>query len=776
MEKSCIYFNEAEAMVEAFWDSGDTYSNHFKFDRMKNYDLRGDGEYKIMWNGVQIYTDGHYFASREIDLDVSDFDTLSLKVCVPEGMHIIVRAKIDGVLQEVIRCEEAILCKEFEGKISGNKITYIEYEFIKVGFIPSPAVLYWLTVANSKRRDEMRKRDNGFKFPDCWEGCFNDDFEIKPHLCAFIDEEELEELRKKVNSGLVSDAFKKLEETANKYMDYEPEKEIGRYFRGNVNFLGRTENEPIKLSSDAMIALAIVGLVKKDKKMIKMACRFALSVACCEKWTEGVIGDFPGTTFHHRSFKECDLSLGCAKVLDWAGEALTWHGRNIIYDAIILKGFPRIESDIYTMDYIWTMNQGIVFTTELIESLLVIAKRYPRYEPLIDHYENVLLTMWGNYAKKDGGTSEGPAYWDYSATYVMKVLYFIAKYKKIKLEDYIPEELKATENYAKSVLSTYGDGTTLVPINDTVYDLRFALAVSTFFAMFSKNKKYWSSILKKSLDGNSELFGVDEFIIMAKDIEEVEGDVEKEGYTFLENTGMVSLARKSSDLGTSALYVQAGHSEMGGHEHEDKGTFIIEADAKRIVSDRGYRWSNKDALAYSSAKWHNLIFPELEKEAHQARCVEGHHGKFLKSEYKDGRFECEIDVSPAWEGIFEKNIRRVYSPDANLFVIHDSVKCDCDVTFRLNTYGKFNGNVIDVEGVKLYIYTLNWTPDKIVDGIEGTDANENDVNLVKLYSKPGELVTVLELSKGESRAVIENGILKYKDITVEYSAGKVNIK
>ena len=215
---------------------------------------------------------------------------------------------------------------------------------------------------------------------------------------------------------------------------------------------------------------------------------------------------------------------------------------------------------------------------------------------------------------------------------------------------------------------------------------------------------------------------------------------------------------------------------MGGHEHEDKGSFVIEADGKTLVADRGYKWDNKDVGAYPTAKWHNLIYPEQSVEAHQARCKAGCFGKFLKSEYKDGFFECAIDVTPAWDGIFTKNIRRVLSPDAKLFIIHDSVDCDCDISFRLNTYGKLNGNAIDVDGVKLYIHPLNWTPYKIVDDVEGTDAGMNPVNLIKLYGKPGEVVTVLELSKGESEAIIENGLLKYKNIIIQYSNGNVNVE
>lgn len=774
--KSSIYFNEAEAMLEAFWDSGDTYSNHEKFDRMKNYNLRGDGKYKIMWCGVQIFTNGHFFMSRELDLDIANFDLLNLKMGIPDGMNVIVRAKIDGVLKTVIEGTQPTICSEFEGEIKGRKISYIELEFVKVGDIASYGILYWLTLANSDKRKEMLSRDNGYRFPDCWEGCFKDDFEIKPHLSAYFDDEELEKIRAKTESGMFAEVFHKWEKMAEEYLNYEPERYIGEFISSGIGFLNRTGDERSILRGSFMIPLAFVGLVKKNKEMLRMACRIALSASCCDKWTESVIGAFPGATFHHRAFLEGDLSSACAKVLDWAGEALTWHGRNIIYDAIIMKGFPRLESDIYTIDYIWYMNQGIVFTTDFIEALLAVSKRYPRYFPLIEKYESVLLEMWGNYAAGDGGSSEGPAYWDYSINYVMKGLCLIAKSKKVNISEYIPASIKETEYYAKAMLSTCGDGTTLATINDTPCDLRFALVVSAFFAELGEDKNYWSYILKKTIEETEKPGAVDELFIIANDIEEVEHPVLKEGYIHLKDTGVISLARKVSEMGGSSLFVQGGRPEMGGHEHEDKGSFIIEADGKSIIADRGSVWNSKDKGAYPTAKWHNLIYPEQNAESHQAICKEGCFGRILKSEYNEGLFECAIDVSSAWEGIFKKNIRRIISPNAKLFIFHDSVECDCDISFRLNTYGRLNGNVIDLDGVKLYIHTLNWTPYKTIDEVEGTDARMNPVNLIKLYGKPGELVTVLELSKGDSIATVENGVLKYKDIVVEYSNGKVNIR
>ena len=139
-------------------------------------------------------------------------------------------------------------------------------------------------------------------------------------------------------------------------MQDEPEAYIGEYVPYiNPVFVrdrDKTRVEYCKFMED----IAFVGLVEQDEAMMRMACRMALSLCCCTNWCEGVMGAFPGTTWHHRSFTEERIGVGCLKVLDWAGGMLTWHGRNLIYDSIIMKSLPRLDADVKTMDYIWNMN------------------------------------------------------------------------------------------------------------------------------------------------------------------------------------------------------------------------------------------------------------------------------------------------------------------------------------------------------------------------------------------------------------------------------------
>ena len=79
-----IYVNEAEAVFEPFWDSGESYPNHEKYSTIWEYDISVKNpktEYvEPMWYGVAAEVDpcekGEYSVSirRDCDLDITDFD------------------------------------------------------------------------------------------------------------------------------------------------------------------------------------------------------------------------------------------------------------------------------------------------------------------------------------------------------------------------------------------------------------------------------------------------------------------------------------------------------------------------------------------------------------------------------------------------------------------------------------------------------------------------------------------------------------------------------
>ena len=291
-------------------------------------------------------------------------------------------------------------------------------------------------------------------------------FPPRPEIGILFDEEGLAGLREKLRAGPLQAAFARLRDQARQDMALDPEAEISRYIAKPDRRWCRTRDMARTCTAGIMERLAFVGLIDGDREMSVMAARMALSAAHCEYWCESILGVFPGASWHHRSFTEEIYCRACALVLDWAGFCLTPHGKQIVRDAIIMKGLPRIESDFKRMEYIRHMNQGIVFSSGRIFGLLSLLPAYPRYRGLVDEAERDLHEMIDSYVQADGGTLEGMGYWNFTFSTAMPLLYALARYHGRAFEAYVPPAVVRTADYALSMLSTAGDGTRYLPVND----------------------------------------------------------------------------------------------------------------------------------------------------------------------------------------------------------------------------------------------------------------------------------------------------------------------
>ena len=362
---------------------------------------------------------------RDCNLDITGYDIFRIFASIPADIHFKINCIIDGGKKTVIEEYGRDACQNFDGRISGKIISEVELEFEYCKNSSAGAILNWLGLSNKEKQIEMDNRPS--PYDDKWEGCFCDNPEIKPLTGAYFDEEELEAIREKVKSEPYLGMMNKMRENAKRALGLEPEKDIGTFAvlddtRWSMP-RDRKENPVLRYMKD----LAFVGIVDQNAEMLKLACRMALSLAHHTYWFEGIVGAFPGATWHHRSFLEELACVSSCKVLEWAGSFLTWHGRNIIYDAIIMKGLPRLMSDIKTMEYMWSMNQGVIFDSSLILILICLQKRFPRYESDIDFAEKALFEMMGKYFDKDGGVPEGPGYWDYTMTHVIHAIRMLAR-------------------------------------------------------------------------------------------------------------------------------------------------------------------------------------------------------------------------------------------------------------------------------------------------------------------------------------------------------------
>jgi hypothetical protein len=159
------------------------------------------------------------------------------------------------------------------------------------------------------------------------------------------------------------------------------------------------------------------------------------------------------------------------------------------------------------------------------------------------------------------------------------------------------------------------------------------------------------------------------------------------------------------------------------------------------------------------ANRHNLIYPESPDGAlmHQPPGAGGARlGSALPVDTAHGMAVLlACDNAAAWEpGVFKVNIRRIFSPAADLFLIDDEVALGraMAVSFRLNTRCavEMRGDEVWATGraAGLRIVPLNWAPERSLIGVEGVDSHLEPVTLVRLttgVAKSHRLLTAIQV-------------------------------
>ena len=252
----------------------------------------------------------------------------------------------------------------------------------------------------------------------------------------------------------------------------------------------------------------------------------------------------------------------------------------------------------------------------------------------------------------------------------------------------------------------------------------------------------WDYFFSTSMK-NAKNTGSQELIIFGSDFNKTKKCESKEEFSDLRNAGVVSLRRNDSVFGSTRLFIYNSPIQFS-HTHGDKGSFVLEADSRSILVDRGIcNYGNANSNLMKSSVYHNLLVPEKNGiPCNQNTSEREKSGKLLESSFDGQIFRYSVDLTRIWDGIFVKNTRSFYSDSPDTFVIIDDAECENEtvLSFRLNTYGEIkeqNGAfVIDCENIKLKVEPVNWRPEKCYAGIYGVDGNIKPVNQLAMFTVP----------------------------------------
>jgi hypothetical protein len=651
-----IPINTAEAIIEPFWDPGLSGLDKWTISPGHDWGL----EVKQNWAAVDFE-----WASRpekgpalqmyrDFNVDCSDYDCLLVRMAGPEKSVLRITATTD--LGEFVYTSEPAFGNATEHRLDlrGAKlIKKLVLEVVTGAEGSGAGWFYWIGLQNTEQLNHymslwdysqirwdkhIKKADQISKF--------------RPRYGIFLNATELEELRKQDEQAIKENGQSRYSQQAAPAHSYHPEKGIHEFVDsgGSNRGHGRARDQSqARLSGNP--DLAIAGLVLRDPESLRMAARYALSLALSEKWDTGFMSHFPTSPWEDRAFRRSYTAQDIAMILDLAGEVFTETGRNYLMRRLAEEGIGPINYVTWRHEYIFHCNQLAYFNTGRMYAYLVLEREWPRVKPYTDLAYQDAVNNLQTVIQPDGGTLEGPGYFNPIARENYKAIKYYARARSLNISELIPDVLKSTANYAAAVASTTAEDA--IAICDSGSSFR-----SDTLKILSElmPDSYWTTMYNKLLlrDSRQPL---------------AQKGPALPAFISLPDTGYIASTRYLGNQRVKLLIM--GHKAGADHTHEDKGSFVLEFANQAFAMDLGIcEYDDPIHAVYKHCQRHNMLVPVgMPERSHPQRPLPvdvkptGHGDKTA--------FHARIEATAGWERYYRKWIRSWDSPSPDKLIIRD---------------------------------------------------------------------------------------------------------
>lgn len=702
-----IPIDDFSSIIHAYYDGGESYKGHKKYSLIKKYRSNPKNCLVQSWDGFKVEIKSENMAVIECeDIEIPTFENNKFRIFASVPENVFVSLYCNEVLVLIASGDG---CHFYDGDILfGEKyIKKIRYEIKNTNEKDLSVALFYLGMINDTKRQRQYFTEN-------WEGFFAEDADYELYNENFISADELESIRNKIKVEPYKSAYEDARKKALAAMNEIPENQISR--------TNRKHHMSPRILSDSVV-LAVIGQIDGNREMLRMACRYALSLASCEYWCADVMETIPTITWHHRSFDESYILYDISVVLSMAGGILSWHGRNYLYNMMIMKGFPRIEADFMTMEYIYNCNQGMIFMRGYLAGLLTVAREYPRYLKRIDDAKKIMEEFFAKSFEEDGSYQEGPVYWMFIILMYLECLYMLSRYEKKELNEYCTEGIMKTQKFGLSLLDKR---LSLVTYSDSRLNKYYGYEVSALMYMLTKNEEWanlFNNMPKETATNINEILLSGAFNIPDSD------KVFIEEYVYYPKSGIVRLDRDNI-----LFFAMVGPSN-DTHAHCDKGSFIIYKGDTQIVPDCSDEYEVPEAIDLYKSRYHSVTLPIKDGEYVNQYKGEGYAALVKNASYENRNFELCCDMTDIWdtEGI-KTSTRTIISDKSNEFLITDEFE------FEEETEIEFKLNVSDENAVR--VEPVNWTP-KTSKCIDLYMKNGWNVKQIQLRSEKGKTFNIV---------------------------------
>jgi len=574
------------------------------------------------------------------------------------------------------------LAAPLQGAKSMNSLS-VAFTFDKQGAAGSDLGLHGLILRNTQEYAAFLKHWERFaklKWDDLLQPPgFRPEFKLSYGL--FFNDEDVEAYRSRYGKAYAEHLDEWRRSAA-------PEPAIGDYIYSGEECRQRLCDRYTKVFGGPCMALrrgcsslAFAGLVTRDADLMRLAARYALSVASFASWNDRPKCDRVGGGVWP-AFIPSGVALSLAYCLDCAGEMLTARGREYVMKAMMLKGVGPITYSLWARSYAFKGNQCMVFLRGKMGSLLAFDKAWPRVGPMIRNTKAEADECMNILFRPDGSYMESLSYMAYTISCAAPLYEMYARNSGRKLTEILPENIRNSAGFADVVSSTSRHPDRAVIAIGQCRSWKNLKPLCAAFMAAAAPGSMWVNLYKRITPEEMEQWypyrGLQHGGIRLLKLTELAGKstgAEPRPLVLLKHSGLLSSTRRLN--GQPVKIVVVGDAADMGKKHDDVGSFVLEFAGDAFAVDLPAYHG-----LYAEARYHNLLLPVMEDGRLAASLPPTHPSIYGKPEKRNSQspegvgdetsLAASVNPSDTWAPEhFRKWVRKIESPTPDLISIID---------------------------------------------------------------------------------------------------------
>lgn len=389
----------------------------------------------------------------------------------------------------------------------------------------------------------------------------------------------------------------------------------------NQNYFGRREyqgRDRVWAAFDAaggesldLLVAAQRAALSADRQSLREVAKAAVQLCLIPHWDVDFLTAFPGSAWEQRSFGQAATGYAVAVALDMAGAWLTRAGRDLVLRRLAEDGLGNINFNAWRHPYIFDCNQLSVFSMARLAVYSILEKQghWGHIRPYTDLAFAELNESLGRIFAADGAFPEGTAYMAYTLDNALPALAIYGNARGKPLCDLLPPLLAKTDEYLEVFRST--EQPDVLILSSDAQGGPWAQISPAVLAVMAKIRPNGAAarMLASMPRGRRERLAL--WALPAPDLAGVDAD-HYETFVRLPISGFAASARKLD--GEWVKLVVCGGLADAGHNHEDRGSFVLEFAGETFAADPGgLSYSDVASGTLKHAQSHNMLVPVVKE-------------------------------------------------------------------------------------------------------------------------------------------------------------------